>query len=95
MKFIPIGVSLKFGRQSHFGKRKRLVFDYNFGFQFFPYNYPDDQEINDYFDNTGNRIRIVTTQGTIKDAIPGNYLFWYFIGPGSFFQANMSLGYNF
>ena len=95
LTFIPIGASLKVGQQKYFGKNKRFVFDYNFGFQYFPYNYSKKDEQTVYYDTFGNKNVIETSHGGIRDAMPVNQLFWYFIGSGSILYANISIGYNF
>lgn len=95
LTFIPIGASLKFGQQKFFGKNKRYVFDYNFGFQYFPYNYSKKDEQTIYYDTFGNRNVIVTSHGGGEPTMPANELFWYFFGAGSVFYSNISIGYNF
>lgn len=92
----PFGGSIRFGCQKYFGKNKRFVFDYNFGLQCFIYNTPRTSETNYYTDSDGNKVEIVTVHGAIEDcSIPTDEIYWYFLGAGSVFQANISIGYNF
>jgi hypothetical protein len=94
LSFIPMGVALKVGLQKYFGKKNRFVFDYNFGFQYFPYNYSRKHETTEYYDLNGNRNVIETSPGGIEPN-PGNSAFWYLFGAGSIFYSNISIGYNF
>ena len=94
LSFIPIGASLKVGHQKYFGNNNRFVLDYNFGLQYFPYNYPKDQETTEYNDINGDQNVIITSPGAIEPYI-GNEGFWYLFGAGSIFYANISIGYNF
>jgi len=95
LTFIPIGASLKIGQQKFFGKMKRFVFDYNFGFQYFPYNYSKKVEQTEYIDTYGNKNVVETSQGGIRDAMPVNGFFWYIFGAGAILNTNISIGYNF
>jgi hypothetical protein len=90
--FMTAGISLKVGNQKYFGKSDRFVFDYNFGFQYFPYKEnPTDDETIEYFDEYGNKtIVFVEYNGNFV-----NGLVWYTIGAGSVIYANLSIGYNF
>ncbi|MEK6615254.1 MAG: hypothetical protein AABZ32_03955 [Bacteroidota bacterium] len=94
--FTPVGFTLKAGHQNYFGKNKRFVFDYNFGLQYFPYNYYSRiDEQTEYYDNNGNKNVVETSHGGIRDAIPVNSLIWYFFGAGSVLNSNISIGYVF
>ena len=93
--FVPFGASLKIGQQLLFGKNKQFVFDYNFGFQYFSYNYPMKKEKTEYIDLNGNRIIIETSAGSLLEKFPGNEFYWNLFGPGSIFNSNISFGYNF
>jgi hypothetical protein len=95
VQFIPFGASLKIGQQILFGKNKRFVFDYNFGLQYFSYNYPRKKESTEYFDLNGNRNVIETSPGSLLENFPGNEFYWNLFGPGSIFYSNISIGYNF
>jgi len=90
--FTSFGVALKGGQQMLFGKKKRLLFDWNFGFQYLPYNFKTPI-INDrtYFDDEGNEI-------LVKTDISGDWTYgvgWYLFGAGSIIYSNISLGYRF
>lgn len=95
LSFTPVGGALKFGIQKYFGRKQRFVFDYNLGVQYFPYNFPRKETQTQYSDGSGNETIIVTSYGSQRDAPPTNYLFWSFIGAGSFLYTNVSIGYNF
>jgi hypothetical protein len=92
LSFSSLGVAMKAGNQNLFGKRNNIVFDLNFGLQYFPLNFKNGG-INDrfYIDNQGNEILVQTN-------ISSDWTYevlWYVFGPGSIFQSNISLGYRF
>lgn len=93
--FIPCGASLKFGIQKYFGKKKRIVFDYNFGLQFFYLNYRFKEETYEYIDANENKNIIKITKAVVEESIPTKVIYWYVFGPGSFFETNLSIGFNF
>ena len=95
LKFYPIGVSLKFGIQKYFGKNKRFVFDYNLGLQFSPLYYAKPKEETEYYDTNGNRNVVDVSPSLIKVGLMGKTIYWYVLGPGSFFETNISIGYRF
>ncbi|NLL29176.1 MAG: hypothetical protein GX259_10305 [Bacteroidales bacterium] len=92
LPFYTHGASLKFGIQKFCGKKKRFVFDYNFGFQYFPYRYSGGNDDAEYYDAFGNKnvITVSSSQG-----IPANEIYWYMFGAGSIIYSNISIGYNF
>jgi hypothetical protein len=95
LRFMPVGASVKFGIQKYFGKKKRFVFDYNLGLQYFPLNYKIKDEKYEYIDTDGNKKVLLLSKSWIKESIPEKVLYWYLFGPGSFFETNISLGFNF
>ena len=95
LRFFPIGASLKSGIQKYFGKDKRFFFDYNLGIQCCPLYYNKKEEQSEYFDTNGNKNIIVTAPSLIKTGLWGQAIYWYVFGPGSFFDTNISIGYNF